>query len=399
MNSIHKKHGIIEILKGSSLFRKLDKREINLLYSVSDYKHFRKDVIIINEGDSVGNFFFIIEGKVQLSKKSPVLEKEYGITILHKGDYFGELSIIDSGDQPVTVTTISDTYLLEIKRDKLVSLMESEPAIWNKISMRLLRNLSLRLRERKEKSARHFEEHANEIDIRAGLSWYLLYIIGIMGVYILFFRFLTGTSSAFADSTYLNTPFIFIFGMMTFYIMRKSRFSWEFFGFTTKNWRKNLVESLVWTVFFITFFSVLKLVAINLIPKYQNTVLFYGIEDTIRNSLNDDGTYNVLNIVAVLGIYGLFSPVQEIVARSVLQGCLEKYFMGRYRTVNAIVVSNIIYGIAHVHFSLTFALLVFITGIFWGIIYSRQRSIIGVSFSHILIGYWAFFFLNIQSLT
>jgi membrane protease YdiL (CAAX protease family) len=36
------------------------------------------------------------------------------------------------------------------------------------------------------------------------------------------------------------------------------------------------------------------------------------------------------------------------------------------------------------------ALTAFVAGLFWGWLYARQRSLVGVSISHVLLGFWAF---------
>ena len=45
-----------------------------------------------------------------------------------------------------------------------------------------------------------------------------------------------------------------------------------------------------------------------------------------------------------------------------------------------------------------FSLIVFAFGIFWGYLYEKQRTIVGVSLSHALLAAWAFLFLNFQHL-
>ena len=52
----------------------------------------------------------------------------------------------------------------------------------------------------------------------------------------------------------------------------------------------------------------------------------------------------------------------------------------------------------HLILSYQLALLVFVIGFFWGCLYQKQKTLVGVITSHILIGVWAFFILGIQSI-
>ena len=53
----------------------------------------------------------------------------------------------------------------------------------------------------------------------------------------------------------------------------------------------------------------------------------------------------------------------------------------------------------HLHMSSTFALLVVVPSVFWGILFARQGSLIGVSISHVLIGLWTLFVLGLPGLS
>jgi len=73
--------------------------------------------------------------------------------------------------------------------------------------------------------------------------------------------------------------------------------------------------------------------------------------------------------------------------------------LGRNVTVRAILVSNALFSATHVHMmSGLLGVIVFIPGLFWGWLYARQGNLIGVSISHLFVGWTALFFLNLESL-
>ena len=67
--------------------------------------------------------------------------------------------------------------------------------------------------------------------------------------------------------------------------------------------------------------------------------------------------------------------------------------------INSNLVSNALFSATNVHMmSGLLGVIVFIPGLFWGWLYARQGNLIGVSISHLFVGWTALFFLNLESL-
>jgi membrane protease YdiL (CAAX protease family) len=77
-----------------------------------------------------------------------------------------------------------------------------------------------------------------------------------------------------------------------------------------------------------------------------------------------------------------------------LQTALEMFLATRRRRLSAILVSNLIYAVAHLHISLAFAAASFAAGLAWGWLFARQRSLVGVTVSHLLTGLFVLFVLG-----
>jgi membrane protease YdiL (CAAX protease family) len=87
-------------------------------------------------------------------------------------------------------------------------------------------------------------------------------------------------------------------------------------------------------------------------------------------------------------LYALLSPVQEFVARGLMQGALSKMLTGTFVPLKSVLVANAVFSISHQHLGLAYSLAVFVPGLFWGWLYHRQGSLLGVSISHVIIGLW-----------
>ena len=72
-----------------------------------------------------------------------------------------------------------------------------------------------------------------------------------------------------------------------------------------------------------------------------------------------------------------------------IQSTLSVVLTGRSARWLPIVLSSAVFSMGHQHLGWSYALASFVPGLFWGWMYQRQRSLIGVSISHALIGVWA----------
>jgi membrane protease YdiL (CAAX protease family) len=96
-------------------------------------------------------------------------------------------------------------------------------------------------------------------------------------------------------------------------------------------------------------------------------------------------------------LYALLSPVQEFVARGLMQGALAKMLTGPQVPLKSILLANAVFSVSHQHLGLAYALAVFVPGLFWGWLYHRQGSLLGVSISHVIIGLWGTGLLDLAS--
>jgi membrane protease YdiL (CAAX protease family) len=92
--------------------------------------------------------------------------------------------------------------------------------------------------------------------------------------------------------------------------------------------------------------------------------------------------------------------VQELVARAGLQGTLQNFIPTPPDHINwkAIVVSNLLYSSAHSYIGFWFCVAAFVPGLFWGWMFAKQRSLVGVTVSHIAVGLWAIFALGVHAI-
>ena len=88
----------------------------------------------------------IISGEVRITQRARISCEET-LTVLKKGDFFGEMALLEDLPRSATAIANSDTFMLEISRDKFLRFIEKDTASGVKILLILAKILSSRLRE------------------------------------------------------------------------------------------------------------------------------------------------------------------------------------------------------------------------------------------------------------
>jgi membrane protease YdiL (CAAX protease family) len=179
-----------------------------------------------------------------------------------------------------------------------------------------------------------------------------------------------------------------LFGLVLvgiFILLKRGIHSLEFYGLTNRQWIKRVISSIVYSSPIIAVIVLAKWIVIQFVPSLCSFDLFSGrlAQYPLQN-----------RYLVELAVYIALIPIQEFVVRGVLQGSLQEFLTGRHVRLKAILLSNLLFAIFHLFASPYFAMASFLPGIFWGWLYSRQRSLTGVIASHTLIGVWALYFVG-----
>jgi CRP/FNR family cyclic AMP-dependent transcriptional regulator len=143
----------VDLASKRKLFQeqKLSSLEINFLSSLSREKKFAANQQIFREGDVGDEMYVVLDGKVMISKYIPGAGEE-ALAFLERGDYFGEMALIDNQPRSADAKAHdAGVVVLAIPRDVLEGILD----IHRISSPRLLRILCTmvagRLRELDDK--------------------------------------------------------------------------------------------------------------------------------------------------------------------------------------------------------------------------------------------------------
>lgn len=143
---------ILPILKKIPLFADLTEEEHKEIIKNIVLNYFPVGHVFFREGDADGSMYIIKHGIIKITRKDPTsgegAEKE--IAVLTDNDFFGEMALVLNETRNATATAAADCEVFELRKEDFVKLMETSPAMANKVSTEFLS------REKQNKPARKF---------------------------------------------------------------------------------------------------------------------------------------------------------------------------------------------------------------------------------------------------
>ena len=336
---------------------------------------------IMAEGEE-GTFVFIItEGS------AVVYKGELQLSELHSGDLAGLMAIVDTKPRSATViagehgacgyglTRKSFNQLMSLGKDSIASTMLLNYLKYQQDTVRNTNEITLQ-----EARARL------EVERKRVLSgqFFAQMVLGLV-----VFTFSMGFLSEIAHqsvSTYASFTVLGVYGIWSYVFVRYSGLPPASFGLTMSNFRPALIMMMKATMIFIVLLFVLKFAMVYLLPEQfgQGILEWYDYEN--------DGSVATWVVILLYSIHAVF---QEFIARGCIQGGLMQFITGKWTNWKSIVLATLMFSSFHLMINVRFALISIVPSLFWGYLFYKEKNVLAVSISHILIGIIALFVLRI----
>ena len=109
-------------------YNTLDERGLHSLAHIAIRRAYRKNIVIIREGDDTNTMFILVEGEMRVYVEDEQ-GKQLTIRILKPGDSFGQVALIGDFPRTASVMTITDCVVAAFPREKYLSFLEQHPEI------------------------------------------------------------------------------------------------------------------------------------------------------------------------------------------------------------------------------------------------------------------------------
>lgn len=380
---------LLNFLKGNELFSELTDQELIALIPFLHEIDYHEGKWLVREGEMGQHLFIIKKGRAEVVKESKDFPEPHILGVLEPGDWVGEMAHLEKGPRSASIRAFDD---LQVVRLLLEELANSEPHqhIYRKIAPKLSKRISQRLRQTDDILTVTLREKLELMMSSNQVSKTIIYMLILFAVFfnvVAAYNNYAGALKGTIKLIFMPTS-IAMFGIAAVRLIQKSGYPLSFYGVTLHRGWRVAIEGFLFTLPILGLMTLFKWAVITNVPKFSDMSL-------ISFTSNGKSTSEILIISAV---YVLLSPLQELIVRGFLQSSFRNFFQGENRVFYAILSSNILFEVLHTANDLFLAIFSFIFGVFWGAMYEQQKSLIGVSISHIMIGWWCIFALDILAL-
>lgn len=384
----------LAIFNQIDVFSTLTSAQLTKLAEITKEVFVPANYVLIHEHEIRDELYILCEGEVEIFRKDMDTGNNISINTLSKGSIIGEMSLLDNAPRSASVRTTQPTRLLVLSIRVLHQLRDNKDPnkrlIYFNILEKLAKNVATNIRSADDVIVNSLNQELINTKARITLSLVVICMCLVMSFYAIAFDALKTVQS----KTGLGTEIVLTISSIIAIagIIRATKTAGvplSLFGLTLKNWRQSLQEAIVFTCPILLLILMDKWFLNKFAADWHDRSLFEPF--TNANLRESYTTLVFINLIS----YVVFVPFQELVVRGSVQGPLQEVLSSPHKIFLAIVISNILFAVLHSHLSVALSLPIFILGLFWGWLYSRHRTLVGVIVSHWLVGFWGIFIVNI----
>lgn len=360
----------------------LSQEEWRIIQSCTQKISLEKEDILFYENDEENEVYYLEKGHLA------VLKQEREIAQLNPGDWVGEIAAMKKGGtRTATVKAKDPCVLWKITLEDLRKTTVVDPELYIKVLSTLSNVMGDRLEQSNTSRLVMMQRQLEMAKLRNVMALFLCYTLFALSSFFYAVKIIHVVETKPSFTTAINIPLIILLSYFLVLFVKKTGYPLSDFGLTLKNWKRSIVESVLYTIPLCALLLALKWVSLATIPSLNNDSLFY-----YPHLLKTHPT-TMQWLLATVG-YALFVPLQSLLVNGGMQGTFVKLFVSPRKTFLSIVLSNLIFSTLHLQISLVMAIGVFFIGCFWGWLYSRHQTILGISISHAIVGIWFGLFLG-----
>lgn len=375
-----------QLVADHSIFQSFDDGQLReLLGLVSATRRVPAGECLVREGDKAEEIFIIERGRFAVLKRDPKSLSAHQIGEVRPGMSVGEVALLDKGPRSATLQAIEDASVLVIPIDSVERSQHGRLPIGAQMKIALAEQMSGRFRNMAGATVEMLQARLDEESKRAEMGRFVSRVLFGTCLYMYALGTLQALKGDVADTTMVTVPLIALFAIGLCINIHSSIYPARVYGFTLDNWKLAVIDAVLLSLPVAVLIVVVKWMLVELYPPMagQRVFDFYQSKDVGL----------VATLLAAVG-YAIFAPVQELIARSGMQSSLAMFLTGPYRVPLSIFLSTLLFSSTHLHVSVMLAILVFPLGLFWGWLYARHPTLIGVSLSHVALGLFGLFIVG-----
>jgi CRP-like cAMP-binding protein len=131
---------ILNILSKVPIFRNIKDEDLRKIEGILKEKQFAEGEHIFSEEDQGDEFYVVYEGRIKIYKMSSEGQIK-ALAYLQKGDFFGEMALLDKSPRSANALTMQDSRLFIIRYEDFQKFLINQPKILLTITQTLCQRL------------------------------------------------------------------------------------------------------------------------------------------------------------------------------------------------------------------------------------------------------------------
>ncbi len=384
---------MINELAKTSLCKGLSQAQLERLSELGHFQTIEKETVIVRENEEATHFFILIKGEVKVTKQTTDKKgktKTHVLATLSQGAVMGEMSLIEDKPRSANLLSASSAVIVRFKIEDV----KNELDIFSVISRNIAIDLSDRLRYTNDVTLKAMTNELNESKARVSMGIFIVSILWLVSTFSIALSLLKVVKQIVPSMALFSTVLIAVVAVSIFIMIIRHHFNLKSFGLTLENWRANTIEAILCSLPLLATYTGIKALLVFVISPHSDLSLFSPFS-YFQKGDNTDLTLYITTWVAFV----LLAPMQEFVARGALQSSFQRFLPGEgaLKDWNTIILANLIFAMMLAHTDVRLALSSILPGLFWGWLYNKQKSLLGVCISHLIIGSWVLFILGMPN--
>lgn len=339
--------------------------------------------VLLREGESTERMYVLQSGTLEVLRRLDD-GTEAVLGQMHEGQLAGEVSLLEGSPHTATLRAIEPCVLLEVGREVLDGFDPARSTPLEYLLVEVARSLSSHLQRSRDGAVAGILRELELSRVRNAMASFLLHMLLGFAAYAVAMKYFASQQLTLKNATVVTGPMMVAMCVMAVAFARHSGLPARSFGVRWDDARAHAREAVAWSVPALALLTLGKWALVQL-PAYADQPVIPLLERPFT-----------LGPLLGYGVYALLVPIQEFLSRGAIQGPLYEFFTGseRRRWFWAIVVSNTLFGVTHLHLTIDYGVAAFTGGVLWGVLYARQRSLVGPVVSHVVVGVYALYVLG-----
>ena len=324
--------------------------------------------VLLAEGAPTDALYLVQRGEVVVEKRDADGHPRV-LARLGEGEVFGEMSFLDGEPASASVRAAREARVARLPRRRLEA-DASLAGLKARLVAHLAREVVARLRATDGSFAEALRAEVRQARLRTELGWFLIATVGLFGLGQVVQRLIVPGLPPALHMAYSWGLLIAIVGLMAGFV-RLQQAPLAAFGLTWRGARVSLLEGLG-----------VGGALVGVLAAWRGLTLAPGEAMITWGSIAE---YGPAEAAVFFALYAPHCLLQELVARGVIQGALERY-LGDSHPQAGLLITSAMFGIFHLYVSLSFALTTAAVSLLFGALYARHRSLAGPTAAHFLLG-------------